>query len=433
MNRTEIEAQLIGTWLGGNCAAFIDNFSKNDFLFFPVTFEKIQQAHRQGEQFSPITVNGEYKTSELVKVMSKGFPSLFEEHARQLRRIIATDELKNILHQAAQAETKDPYTAASDVITALREIRPTGPQHTSMMDLSLKYTEGFMAGWPTESALFYTGLPTIDKKMNGFRRNHLTTIASRTGGGKTSFAIQLTSKALQNDCKVLYVSREMDEMELYDRLFRHRTSLTAKEINEGYIFDTTGMSEEAVRKEQDRRATYFAESVDKLSTLPLAFDTKSRTIAEIRSAAVSSSADVVFIDYIGLLEETGHSIREKFVNITRSLKVMAQDLRICVVQLAQISRSAGDDIPTLSKLKESSSIEEDSNEVILLHHLTGKQACTFNMVFTEKDYEELEEQGKKYYTIQLAKNRAGETTGTIKAIFEASRFRLREAETTWKS
>ena len=424
MDRYTIEAQLIGTWLQGKAKQFIQLFTEDDFKFFRLTYQKIRSLFRENKDFSPALVAGEYKLHELAQIMTSAFPTQFEGHATELRRMIDADKLMKILNSKP---TKDPYETAANIISELQKIQPVKIKKNSILDDAVHFSEGFTLGWPKEEALFNSGLPILDRKMKGFKRGHLITIAARTGQGKSALAIQLSWNALRKENKVLYVSKEMTSKELFNRLFRHQTLMSLNELEEGLQFDTTDMSDEEIRKEKDRRTKMFVPEIEAVSAMPMIFDTMSSTVPRIRCEAIRNNVDVVIVDYIGLLSDESSNIRDRFINITRGLKMLAQELNVPVIQLAQIRRSSEGEIPGLEHLKESSSIEEDSNEVIILHFMNEKQALNTEAVFSGADYKALCESGRRPYLVKLEKNRDGEV-GTVKAIFEPARHKFTEME-----
>ena len=131
--------------------------------------------------------------------------------------------------------------------------------------------------------------------------------------------------------------------------------------------------------------------------------------------------DLVIVDQLGLLRDENrvNSRREEIVNITRKLKLMAMDFDVPVIALAQINRDANETIPTLANLKESGSIEEDANVVIMLHALSRQQCENKNIAWHDPD------SGKKSLLVMLAKHRAGET-GNTPAVYIGNKYKIME-------
>ena len=86
----------------------------------------------------------------------------------------------------------------------------------------------------------------------------------------------------------------------------------------------------------------------------------------IRAKAIEERADIVFIDYLSLLKSRGNGRYEQITNISIDLHTMAQNTKIAVVALSQLSRNGSGSEPTLTDLRESGQIEQDADIVLLL-------------------------------------------------------------------
>ena len=132
-----------------------------------------------------------------------------------------------------------------------------------------------------------------------------------------------------------------------------------------------------------------------------------KTVAWIQSKALKLKADIVMIDYIGLIQAKGKSRYEMVSNISVDLHVMAQSLGITVVALSQLNR-AGSGAPRMEDLRESGQIEQDADLIMLLHN--------------DKD--------KGEYTVIVAKNKEG-ITGAVPMRFDGAKQTFYELETRY--
>lgn len=209
-----------------------------------------------------------------------------------------------------------------------------------------------------------TGIPTgydsLDRYFHGFSGGAVTTIAARPAVGKTAFALNLAYNLAKTGKGVLFFSLEMSRSELVRRLL-------FRVAKAGYQH----MRDNWPSKETLTRRLQVAEQ--EIEQLPLYIDdSASLTPLEMRAKArrqmVRSQIDVIFIDYMQLMIVPGrHASRENEVsNISRSLKATAKELGVSVVALAQLNRQAVDCEPQLSHLRESGSIEQDSDNVMML-------------------------------------------------------------------
>ncbi len=229
-----------------------------------------------------------------------------------------------------------------------------------------------------------TGLIDLDAKLSGFHNSDLVIIAGRPSMGKTAFAINLAvncckamllkNKGLnQEKQSVGFFSLEMSSEQLTTRLLSMHTEIDSSSLRSGHVNED---SYNKLRKE-----------VIALSELPFYIDdTPSLSIAAIRTRARKMkrkhNLGILFIDYLQLIR--GISKVENRVNevseITQGLKAIAKELNIPVIALSQLSRAVElreDKKPMLSDLRESGSIEQDSDIVMFIYreeyYLTRKE------------------------------------------------------------
>ncbi|MCR4924710.1 MAG: replicative DNA helicase [Clostridiales bacterium] len=212
----------------------------------------------------------------------------------------------------------------------------------------------------------YLGIPTgfseLDKTISGLNKSDLILIGARPAMGKTSFALNLASNiALRGKRKVLFFSLEMTKEQLAQRV------LSAEACVNSFKMRTGDLSE----GEWDSLGT----ATDALSSCELYFDdTSTLTVPEMKARVRRlKNVDCVIIDYLGLMKsgvKTDNRVNE-VGEITRGLKLMAKDLRIPVVVCAQLSRGTEargkSHRPQLADLRESGSIEQDADIVMMLY------------------------------------------------------------------
>lgn len=206
---------------------------------------------------------------------------------------------------------------------------------------------------------YYTGFFDLDALTDGLHEGELTTIGARPGVGKTTFSLQIAEKIASKGKKVAYVSLEMSEEQIIQKLISKKASINSRKIRNG---DLT--SEEA-----DKVATAFIE----ISTLPLNLLTKASTIQQIeieaRRLKNRNGLDLLIIDYLQLVKNAGSfkSREQEVADISRTLKLLALDLDIPIIALCQLNRNASKNEPTLADIRESGAIEQDSDNVIFLY------------------------------------------------------------------
>lgn len=211
-----------------------------------------------------------------------------------------------------------------------------------------------------------TGFTELNRMTNGFQKSDLIIIAARPAMGKTAFALNIAQyAALHDDRTVVIFSLEMSASQLVQRMLCTEATVESQKIKEG----TVG-SDELKR---------LVEVMGPMSRAKLFIDdTGGATVPEIRSKCRRLRArhglDMIVIDYLQLMQSGGgrksDSRTQEVSDMTRQLKLLARELDVPVVLLAQLNRgpeTRQDHTPMIADLRESGSIEQDADMVILLY------------------------------------------------------------------
>jgi len=207
-----------------------------------------------------------------------------------------------------------------------------------------------------------TGYCRLDECIGGFEPGQLITIGAATKVGKSSFAINCMLNMQDQGVNVALWSFEMSKREVMRRIFAIKTGFSSKSIK-----DKT-MTEEHYNKAR--------ECIGKIKGIVL----KTRKITSLGSFSLecrrlkkNKDVKVVILDYLQLIRidgESGKNRTSELEKITNTLKQIAMELDIVIIILSQLSRaiaSRNDKTPQLSDLRDSGSIEQDSDMVIFLH------------------------------------------------------------------
>lgn len=218
-----------------------------------------------------------------------------------------------------------------------------------------------------------TGVPTgfkgLDQVLGGFQPSDLITIAARPAVGKTSlvlnFALRIIKDTSRLGHKIMMFSLEMGEEQLMRRLVSMEATVDQTRLRNGDIQDD----------EWDR----ITQAMQTFDTERMWIDdTPAISLTEMRSRArrikSEHGLDMILVDYMQLMRgsvEGKHENRTQEVSaISRGLKELARELNVPVISLAQLSRAVeqrADKVPQLSDLRESGSIEQDSDVVMFIH------------------------------------------------------------------
>lgn len=207
-----------------------------------------------------------------------------------------------------------------------------------------------------------TGIRKLDEQIRGFRPGQYITIGARPGMGKSAIGQDIRRANSQAGKVVLTFQLEMPGEDMAMRDIAHRSNLPVNTL----IGEMT--------RAEFEQALHASMVVGRMVS-PID-DTPRLTVAKMQARAVrymrQGKLDGVIVDHIGLVEPENPrtDVRHQIAQITRDLKIMAKTLGVPVIGLSQLNRllTARDDKrPTLSDLRESGAIEENSDIVIFLH------------------------------------------------------------------
>jgi len=193
-----------------------------------------------------------------------------------------------------------------------------------------------------------TGFPELDRLLgSGLIAGTLTSLGARPSTGKTTFAINMAT--FDPTLRVLFVSIEMAAGMIYDRI-----------VSDKAVVDYSQCTQHRINFETVRRVV---ESYPNLTVEDSIAD-----IEDIVSLIHAVKPDLVIIDYIQIVTSKHHfeSNRQRIDYISQMLKQAAKQTKACIIILSQITR-AGKDRPTMSDLKESGGLEQDSDYIMLLY------------------------------------------------------------------
>lgn len=258
-----------------------------------------------------------------------------------------------------------------------------------------------------------TGFTDLDKKTAGFQKGDLIIIGARPAMGKTTFAQNLAYNIANiNKRGVLFFSMEMAANEIVDRMISDIADVDNWRMRTGNLTD-----EEFSR---------IGDALAEIDELPIYIDdTSAMTMAEVRNKARRAAHDhdigVVIIDYLQLMTGSdryaGNRVQE-LTEISRGLKVLARELEIPVVALAQLSRTVtgrDDPRPVLSDIRDSGSIEQDADLVMFLHR--------------PDYYKKPEEEDTNITELLIRKHRHG-AIGLIELYFDGEKSRFMSLDKT---
>ncbi|PSO53228.1 MAG: replicative DNA helicase [Cyanobacteria bacterium QH_8_48_120] len=250
------------------------------------------------------------------------------------------------------------------------------------------------------------GFYDLDAITSGFQRSDLLIFAGRPSMGKTAFGLNIArSIAGEHQLPVAMFSLEMSQEQLSQRLLASEAEVDSNRLRSGRITQNDLES--------------LSRAIGNLSELPIFIDdTANQSVMQMRSQARRLQAEqgdlgLILLDYLQLMEGNGSDNRvQELSRITRSLKTLARELKVPVIALSQLSRGVEQRTnkrPMMSDLRESGSIEQDADLVLMLYR---------------DEYYNPDSPDRGVAEAIITKHRNG-PTGTIKLLFapELTKFR----------
>lgn len=257
-----------------------------------------------------------------------------------------------------------------------------------------------------------SGFLDLDKVLAGFQKSDLVILAARPSIGKTTLALDIARQiGVQAKVPVGIFSLEMSSDQLIDRMLAAQAGIDLWRLRTGKL-RSSGPENDFEK---------LNEAMGILSEAPIYIDdTASANIMEMRTMArrlqTEHNLGLIIIDYLQLMEgrsRSGDNRVQEISEISRALKQLARELNIPIIALSQLSRnveSRSPQIPKLSDLRESGSIEQDADVVLMLYR---------------EDREKPDTPNKQIVDVIVAKHRNG-PLGKASLYFE-------EQSTTFKS
>ncbi len=345
-------------------------------------FSAITSLFSHGEAVDWVTVTEELRRRGLLE--SIGDPSVFvtlqantpsignaEHYARIIEELALLRRLVSVAGEIAELG----YTVPEDVSDVLdraeslvfdvsqRRVIDSMTPLRALLGQSLDHLEQLFTRGEAITGLA-TGYADLDEQLAGLQPSNLVVVGARPAMGKTSFALGMVAHAgIKLNKPVLLFSLEMSHLELTQRLLCSEARVDANRMRTGKLLEADW--------------TKIGNAISRMSEAPIFIDDNPNlTVMDIRARPrrlkSREGLSLVVVDYLQLM--TGrHGAENRQVEvseISRGLKILARELEIPVVALSQLSRGLEmrqDKRPMLADLRESGSIEQDSDVVLFIY------------------------------------------------------------------
>ncbi len=250
-----------------------------------------------------------------------------------------------------------------------------------------------------------TGMECLDDVLyGGMAPGNLVIVSARPSVGKTALSLHMVRKAAEQGAKAVFFSIEMTTEELAMRMI---SSVTEEYEDENYQGignprrSLVSMYKIANGFDSEDDWNRFETAVGRLDKLPITINDAARDLRDIVSRMTvlnkQGRCDVAYIDYLGLIKQAQADPRtplyQVIADITATLKAAAKNLRIPIVLLCQLNREAAktNGSPQLYNLRDSGSIEQDADVVLMLNQVPGPNGLDLEVIVRknrqgEKDF-----------------------------------------------
>ena len=283
-------------------------------------------------------VKGKTKARRLMKVLTDSV-SVMSDH---------NPDVDNVL-ESLESEIEQCHTKADDS-------EMVHYSHSNKEILVENFTQDLTTS--DEFDFVRTGFKAFDDRTGGLRRGNVLVTASVPGGGKTAMALQMAINQYRMGYNVLFVSYEMDEIELRYRLLSSVSQIKHSDISLKKI----AKSKEKMKILMDRFVSWLDQGQKRENTFTVWNPTKELNIHEIGMAAKHGEYDCIYVDYISLLKSNPKKpMWENLGDHARNAKLVANNLKTVFVLLAQYDDEG-------NKLKYSRAIQANANFVWVWEH-----------------------------------------------------------------
>jgi replicative DNA helicase len=432
----DAEASLLGAILidADAIVKIADSISEQDFYDqrHARIYEALQALYERRSPIDVLTLADQLKGTGFLDMV--GGPAYLTEltnyvptasHVEQYADIVAQKALRRRLITASQ----DVAVLSQDESKSLKELIEEA--ETRLFEVSKQHVKQTVVGIDeilTESferlddlhkdKKKMRGIPTgyrdMDETLAGLQRSDLFILAARPSMGKTAFVLNLAHNvAVDAKEPVLIFSLEMSKEQLVDRLLSMQSGVDAWALRTGNLTDN----------DFER----LGEAMGVLGEAPIYIDdTPGITVSDLRTKARREAhlrpPGLIIVDYLQLMSGgsrfggDGNRVQE-ISEISRGLKGVARELNVPLIALSQLSRSVesrSPQIPQLSDLRESGSIEQDADIVAFIYR---------------EDYYNPETERKNITDILIKKHRNG-ALRNIELYFDKDKQRFRSLDTT---
>ena len=385
-SQAEIEKVILGGWLLGKHMGDMDKLNAADFPAYEGIYKAIKKC---GANAFRVAKEAGVKLVEITELTAAYAPTFYQQAMDE----ICEDKARRFLEHSKDTplaeimETLDKLRAR-EVVSLPEPAKNLATDYWDELDRRAK------------QKIIRTELTGLDRILCGIRTKELTAIGARPSVGKSAFTLQVAVNVAKQDKRVLYFPLEMSTIQTTERMMLRYMTVPQdrSRCGDGNWEEVSATSDPPPPLEKSGNFLIFEAIND---------------IEVIKALTRRHKPYMVVIDQLEQLNSSRQKFRDKrerFSYMTNSLKRLSMTEDVAVWLACQLNRDAANNEPTLANLKESGSIEEDSDNVILLHRIPEEDMETSGW-----------DNNKRPTLIKVEKQRQG-ATGAITAEFIASKY-----------
>lgn len=431
---TEAERTVIGALLLDPDAIIkVSDFLKGEDFYDPVyrgIYNAIMDLHTNHEPVDFVTVTS--KLSDNKKLQEIGGSAFLAQltsevptssHIYQYGQIVKTKAVHRRIIAAGQKIAGMGYSEDRPIPELLDEVEKTvfNISNTFLKDKFVHIRQILEERYErfaeihespdTVSKGVPTGFVGFDNKLSGFQPSDLIILAARPSMGKTALALNIAQNAaIKQGKNVGIFSLEMSKEQLVDRLFASMLGVDSWKLQKGKLDDSDFQNMGPIMDELNKANIFIDDSV--ASAIP-------ELRAKARRLQMEHGLDLLIIDYLQLMSTGNHMYAgnrvQEISEISRSLKQLGRELHIPILALSQLSRAVENrpgNIPQLSDLRESGSIEQDADVVMMMYR---------------EDYYEEDSDRPGLTDVYIRKHRNG-PVGRVELMFKKDHLRFYDVD-----
>lgn len=356
-----IEINILSAFFYSEYARVFLNSTNPDWFTTPLykkVVRALKQMDRSGDTISINAVMNLFPKNkiELSKVYTAMVTDKTVEH--DLKILEYKYKEKRINQRVAEiSKVQDLKTMQSLLTEILEESKiKAGNESTEIVMVAGKVLDNIEEAIDRGSKLqgISTGWRYLDKYIGGYHAGNMIVLGGRPGAGKSALGLSLAIECCKW-AKTLFVTLEMSKEELAQRYISYFAEVENYKIRNANI----------TKQDIEDIATQMYANPHEISLIDTPDRDLESLITKIKLHKAKHGLNVVFIDYLQLINAEGQSRYEKVSEASKRLKQLAKEINITVIALAQLRREDKSNVkPTLSDLKESGQIEQDADVVL---------------------------------------------------------------------